>query len=236
MNAALLQLRDVSFEVEGRRLLGPLCLAVQPGRRVMVLGPNGAGKSLLLRLAHGLLQPSQGQVVCAPEVVNPRHSQAMVFQHAVPMRRRAVSDIEFALAARGAPRAGRRERALQALEVFGLAALAERPARVLSGGERQRLALARAWALAPQLLFLDEPTAALDPNATREVEEAIGRFHAAGTAVVMSTHDLGQARRLADEVVFVHRGRICEHAPARDFFERPASEEAGAFIRGELLW
>lgn len=236
MSAPLLQMQAVEFEAAGRRLLGPVDLAVQPGRRVVVLGPNGAGKSLLLRLAHGLLQPTRGQVECRNANASPRHAQAMVFQHAVPMRRRAVADIEFALAARGAPRQGRRERALQALETFGLVSLAERQARVLSGGERQRLALARAWALSPTLLFLDEPTAALDPRATREVEEAIERFHAAGTAIVMSTHDLGQARRLADEVVFVYQGRICEHAPAEAFFAAPASEEAGAFIRGELLW
>lgn len=236
MSAPLLQLAAVEFEVDGRCLLGPVELAVQAGRRVVVLGPNGAGKSLLLRLAHGLLAPTRGSVVFHGGGERPRHAQAMVFQHAVPMRRRAVADIEFALAARGAPRPGRRERAMQALDTFGLASLATRPARVLSGGERQRLALARAWALSPTLLFLDEPTAALDPRATREVEDAIERFHAAGTAIVMSTHDLGQARRLADEVVFVHQGRICEHAPAGDFFAAPRSDEAGAFIRGELLW
>lgn len=232
MSAPVLSLHAVVFEVDGYPLLGPLDLPIRAGSRMVVLGPNGAGKSLTLRIAHGLLRPTQGEVRAG----NSGARQAMVFQHATPMRRRAVADIEFALACRGVPREERREKAMDALATFGLERLAGRPARVLSGGERQRLALARAWALEPALVFLDEPTAALDPRATREVEDAIERFHTAGTAIVMSTHDLGQARRLADEVVFLHRGRLCEHTPASTFFDTPQSAEAGAFLKGELLW
>lgn len=234
----LLSLRRVAFEGGGQTLLGPLDLDLHAGRRLLVLGPNGAGKSLLLRLCHGLIPPAHGEIAWegGGNGEARRQAQAMVFQHALPMRRAALADVEFALAARGVRRAERRDRALEALRTFGLEPLAARPARVLSGGERQRLALARAWALRPRLLFLDEPTAALDPRATREVEEAIGRFHAAGTAIVMSTHDLGQAKRLADEVLFLHRGRACERSPALDFFRAPASAEGAAFVGGELLW
>lgn len=234
----VLVLRGAVFAVGGQALLGPLDLEVLAGRRLIVLGPNGAGKSLLLRLCHGLIAPTAGEVAWQGDGGGEarRHAQAMVFQQAVPMRRSAVADVEFALAARGAARAERRGRAMDALQTFGLGALAHRPARVMSGGERQRLALARAWALRPRLLFLDEPTAALDPRATREVEDALARFHAAGTAIVMSTHDLGQARRLADDVLFLHRGRRCEFAPAAQFFSGPASPEATAFLGGELLW
>lgn len=232
--STLLRLEAVAFQAGGQSLLGPLDLAVPAGRRLLVLGPNGAGKSLLLRIAHGLLAPSRGRVVANGGGDGLR--QAMVFQHAVPMRRSVCADVEFALACAGVPRARRHARAAEALEAFGLGALAARPARVLSGGERQRLALARAWALQPRLLFLDEPTAALDPRATREVEAALARFHAAGTAIVMSSHDLGQARRLADEVVFLHRGQVLEHTPAVDFFQAPRSDAAAAFLKGELLW
>jgi tungstate transport system ATP-binding protein len=136
----------------------------------------------------------------------------------------------------GAPSGERRQRALAALDSVGLARLAERPARVLSGGEQQRLALARAWALRPEVLFLDEPTNNLDPTATREIESAIDTVHAAGVKVVMTTHNLGQARRLGDEVLFLHQGRLVERAAADAFFRRPASPEAVAFIKGELPW
>ena len=118
----------------------------------------------------------------------------------------------------------------------GLSPLANTSARVLSIGEQQRLALARAWALRPQVLFLDEPTASLDPAATRAVEEIVMRIHASGTKIVMTTHDLAQALRLAEEVVFLHRGRLIEHAPASEFFRAPRTAEAQAFVRGELLW
>jgi tungstate transport system ATP-binding protein len=125
---------------------------------------------------------------------------------------------------------------MDALKEVGLAHLAHRPARVLSGGEQQRLALARAWALHPEVLFLDEPTASLDPSATREIETVIRAFDAAGTKIVMATHNLGQARRLADEIIYLHQGRVLERAAADQFFVRPATPEAAAFIKGELPW
>ena len=125
---------------------------------------------------------------------------------------------------------------MDALKEVGLAHLAHRPARVLSGGEQQRLALARAWALHPEVLFLDEPTASLDPSATREIEHVIQAFDAAGTKIVMATHNLGQARRLADEVIYLHQGRVLERAPVAQFFSKPATAEAAAFIKGELPW
>ncbi len=118
----------------------------------------------------------------------------------------------------------------------GLSHAAHQPARVLSGGEQQRLALARAWALGPEVLFLDEPTANLDPGATREVETIIGQIHASGTKIVMTTHNLGQARRLGDEILFISGGRLVERAPVERFFAHPATAEAAAFIRGELPW
>jgi tungstate transport system ATP-binding protein len=152
------------------------------------------------------------------------------------LRRSAAANVAYGLALAGLDRASRAPRVAEALERTGLAALARRPARVLSGGEQQRLALARAWALRPELLFLDEPTASLDPSATRQVEEIVDAIHLAGAKIVMTTHDLGQARRLADEVLFLHRGRLVERATAERFFRQPATPEARAFVGGDLVW
>jgi tungstate transport system ATP-binding protein len=160
----------------------------------------------------------------------------MVFQRPVLLRRSALANITYALSLARVPAAEREAQAREALESVGLAHLAHRPARVLSGGEQQRLALARAWALHPEVLFLDEPTANLDPGATREIETVIKAFDAAGTKIVMSTHNLGQARRLGDEVLFLHQGRLAERADVESFFKRPASAEAAAFMKGELPW
>jgi tungstate transport system ATP-binding protein len=162
--------------------------------------------------------------------------QAMVFQRPVMLRRSALSNVAYGLKVAGVGATERDARARAALERVGLTHLADRPARVLSGGEQQRLALARAWALRPEVLFLDEPTANLDPSASREVEAIIGAIHAAGAKIVMTTHNLGQARRLADEILFIHQGRLVERAPVAAFFKQPASAEAAAFIKGELPW
>jgi tungstate transport system ATP-binding protein len=158
----------------------------------------------------------------------------MVFQRPVMLRRSAFANVVYPLRFAGVASADKV--AMDALAEVGLAHAAQRPARVLSGGEQQRLALARAWALHPEVLFLDEPTANLDPGATREIESVIRAFDASGTKIVMSTHSLGQARRLGDEVIFLHQGRVAERAPIDRFFPQPASPEAAAFVKGELPW
>ena len=160
----------------------------------------------------------------------------MVFQRPVMLRRSAHSNVAYALKIAGIPEPQRGTLVREALESVGLAHLARRPARVLSGGEQQRLALARAWALHPEVLFLDEPTASLDPSATREIESVIKAFDAAGTKVVMATHNLGQARRLGDEILFLDQGRLVERAPVEQFLSKPQSAQAAAFIKGELPW
>lgn len=232
-----LRLEQVGFAVGGSKLLDGIDLQLDAGRRTVVLGPNGAGKSLLLRICHGLLRPTAGTVRwCGEVAASAPRLQAFVFQDPVLLRRSALANVEYALAVHGVRGEERRRRARAALERTGLMAIAKRQARVMSGGEQQRLALARAWALEPRVLFLDEPTASLDPAATRTVERLVEAIHAEGTKVVMTTHDLGQARRLADEVVFMHRGRLLEHSPAQSFFQQPRSEEAAAFLAGELLW
>jgi tungstate transport system ATP-binding protein len=218
-----LRLREVSF----LHIIKPLSLEVEAGASTIILGANGAGKSVLMRLMHGLLAPSTGTISWSAA-----GRQAMVFQRPVMLRRSALANVQYALQAAGQETAG----AMEALREVGLAHLAETPARILSGGEQQRLALARAWALHPEVLFLDEPTASLDPSATREIETIIRAFDAAGTKIVMATHNLGQARRLGDEVIYLHQGRVVERASADRFFSQPTTAEAAAFIKGELPW
>ena len=229
-----LRLEDLSFVAGGRSIIDRISVEIAAGPSTVILGANGAGKSVLMRLMHGLLSPTIGKVGWSSP--SSEHQQAMVFQRPVLLRRSALANVIYALELARVARAERERLAQEALDSVGLATFASRPARILSGGEQQRLALARAWALHPEVLFLDEPTASLDPTATREIERVIGAFDAAGTKIIMATHNLGQARRLGDEVLFLHQGRLVERAPTEQFFSRPASPEASAFIKGELPW
>jgi tungstate transport system ATP-binding protein len=160
----------------------------------------------------------------------------MLFQRPALLRRSVQANVEHALAARDTPRGERHERALSALEKTGLVELARRDARVLSGGEQQRLALARAWALEPRVLFLDEPTAHLDPAATQAVEEIITRIDDEGVRIIMVSHDMGQVRRIASEILFLHNGRLVEHSPVESFLDAPGTKLGAAFVEGRLLW
>jgi tungstate transport system ATP-binding protein len=179
-----------------------------------------------------LLTPTAGQIH-AGNVAALTERTALVFQRPVMLRRTALANVAYAL--NGLSPGERRARAMALLDRVGLAHLADRPARKLSGGEQQRVALARAWGRDPEILFLDEPTASLDPAATRAVEDIVQEVAAGGVKIVMATHDLGQARRLAGDIVFLHKGRIVEHAPATEFFTAPKSPLVAAFLRGDLL-
>lgn len=230
-----LRLEAAGYAAGGAPLLADLTLSIEPGRRLIVMGANGAGKSLFLRLCHGLIEPSSGRRIWANGATRPE-AQAMVFQRPVLLRRSVAANLDYPLKLRGLPRTQRRAIVAATLDRFGLAPLAERPARLLSGGEQQRLALARAWAMRPEVLFLDEPSSALDPSATRVIEEMIASFAAEGITIVMTTHDVGQAARLAEDVAFLHRGRLIEHRPAGPFFAGPRTPEARAFLAGDLIW
>ncbi|WP_137179618.1 ATP-binding cassette domain-containing protein [Roseomonas sp. AR75] len=229
-----LRVDGLRFAAGGVEILRGLDFALVAGAPTVIMGPNGAGKSVLLRLLHGLLEPTGGTLHWSLPRDEARRRQAMVFQRPVMLRRSVLANALYPLRLAGAPRA--EQAARDALERVGLAALADRPARKLSGGEQQRLALARAWALRPEILFLDEPTAALDPAATRQVEEIIGAIAASGTKIVMTTHHLGQARRIAGEAMLLLDGRLNAQAPAASFFDAPPTPEAAAFLRGDLLW
>ncbi|MBL6928246.1 MAG: ATP-binding cassette domain-containing protein [Rhodospirillales bacterium] len=232
-----LHVADLTFSVGGANLIDGISFALEAGPRTIVLGPNGAGKSLLLRLCHGLIKPSSGEVTWkGANGSDPARHQAMVFQRPVMLRRTVSANVEYALGLRGISHSDRREKIDEVLSRTGLQKFARTPARVLSFGEQQKLALARAWALNPQVLFLDEPTASLDPAGTRAVEQIIAAIHKGGTKIVMTTHDLGQARRLGDEILFLHQGKLIEKTEAQSFFERPASNLGQAFLNGDLLW
>lgn len=232
-----LRVDTVSFSAANKALLSEISFAIEGSGCTIILGPNGAGKSLLLRLCHGLLTPTAGRIAWeGPGEMDAAQRQAMVFQRPVMLRRSVAANVDVALKLRGIPARLRPAMIAKALARGGLSALAQRPARVLSGGEQQRLAMVRAASLSPQVLFLDEPTANLDPGAARQIEDLVMAARAKGTRIVMTTHDLGQARRLADEVIFLNRGRLVEQTPAKKFFESPESEEARAFLKGDLLW
>ncbi len=212
-------------------------LTITAGGKTVLLGPNGAGKSLIMRLCHGLLAPTAGRITWAGgPIAWARDRQAMVFQRPIMLRRSVAENIEYPLSLRGFGRGLRRQRLREALQMAGLTNHANLPARLLSGGEQQRVALARAWVIRPEVLLLDEPTANLDPTATGAVEQVIEEFAQAGVKIIMTTHDLSEARRLADEIVFMHRGCVAEHQPARQFFGAPQSREGKAFLAGQLSW
>lgn len=230
-----LTLSGVQFKSpKGMPLIKDLNLELSAGARTMIVGPNGAGKSLVLRLCHGLIQPCDGSVTWAEAQAG--RKQAMVFQRPVMLRRSVAANIDYALALNKVAKKDRAAIIDEVLTNTGLRRSANAPARVLSFGEQQRLAIARAWALKPEVLFLDEPTASLDPSATHQIEELVNTIHAQGTKIIMTTHDLGQAKRLGDEVLFLHRGRLLEQAPAAQFFDQPHNDLAQAFVKGELLW
>jgi tungstate transport system ATP-binding protein len=230
-----IEFSQVDVDAGEHKILRQISLVIEPGAPTVFIGPNGSGKTTFLRVAMGLIAPSKGRVMWGGHPQSPPLRRAIVFQRPVMLRRSAFGNLHFALASTGVPRSARRRRANELLSLVDLEGLGDRPARRLSGGEQQRLAIARALAREPRVLFLDEPTASLDPAATKAIEELVRSVSASGVKVVMATHDLGEARRLAGDVVLLHRGTIIERAAADQFFKSPATKEAQAFLAGELL-
>lgn len=228
-----LRTEGLTYEAGGRRLIDGLTLTLAPHSLTVVMGPNGAGKSLLLRLVTGLIAPTAGAIAWggAPLDDAMRRRLALVFQRPVLLRRSVGENIDFVLRLRGRAEANRREALLAEV---GLERQARQPARLLSGGEQQRLALARALASEPDVLCLDEPTANLDPASTQMIEAIVRHAHAGGRKVIWVTHDIGQARRLADDVVFLSAGRVATHMEATEFFDRPGVEAARAYLEGRI--
>ncbi len=216
-------------------VLDGVTFRLERGGICVVLGPNGAGKTLLLKICHGLIAPTRGRLRWSGPAANGvQRQQSMVLQRPVLLRRSVRENLDYPLRLQGLAAPERGERVRGALELARLEHAAERPARALSGGEQQRVALARAWATRPEVLFLDEPSTHLDPAGIRAIEEVICGIRAAGTTIVMTTHDLGQARRLADRILFLNHGRLLEQQQAASFFARPHSAAARAFLQGDL--
>ncbi len=232
----LLETRGLTYRADGTRFVDDVSLRLREGRITTILGPNGAGKSLLLRLIHGLIAPTSGDVIWNGRTLDAhaRAAQAMVFQRPVMMRRSVAGNLRFALKVKGVPRHARAAQVEALLTKAGLQDMATRPARLLSGGEQQKLAIVRATIGAPRMLMLDEPTANLDPSATRAVETLVQAVQAQGTTVVMVTHDQGQAKRLAQDVAFLQSGRLAEAGPAARLLTEPQSRPMKAWLDGEL--
>ncbi|MGR3636447.1 MAG: ATP-binding cassette domain-containing protein [Shimia sp.] len=237
VGAAILPLTvtDAVVRRRGKVLVGPISAELETDGLTIVMGPNGAGKTTLLRLLHGMERVSKGQLMWQVPDPVARAAQAFVFQTPILMRRSALDNVAYPLLVHGVAQTEARARAADWLERVGLADSGSKPAHVLSGGERQKMALARALIRGPQIVFLDEPCANLDGRATREFEDLLAATRAEGTRIVMATHDIGQARRLAEDVWFIHHGRIHEAAPAEAFFATPQTPEARAFIQGDIV-
>jgi tungstate transport system ATP-binding protein len=240
-SAPLIGLQRASVFFGAQPALRDITLQIHRGDRIALVGANGSGKTTLLRLLNGLLPPSSGQRVLHPAEAAATGRRlpvtAMLFQRPFLLHFSVRRNLQLALWLAGVPVPERAQRLQGALARVGLQAMAERPARALSGGQQQRLALARAWAVRPDILFLDEPTASLDPSARREVETLVDEFGHAGMALVMSTHNLGQAKRLAGRVLFLDSGRLMADLPVDDFFHRSdLPPEAAQFLKGELPW
>ncbi|WP_164661112.1 ATP-binding cassette domain-containing protein [Tropicibacter sp. Alg240-R139] len=233
----IISVRGLCIARDGRAILDVDHLDLDGPGPTIILGPNGAGKSLLLRCLHGLITPDGGAVSQNGQALTDqvRAGQAMVFQRPVLLRRSVAGNLDFVLRRRGLSRVARKAEREALLAQGRLADKARQSARSLSGGEAQRLAILRALACKPAVLFLDEPTSALDPEATQEVEQMVLRASGQGLRVVMVTHDIGQARRLAREVVMMHGGRVIEKGLAAQLFSGPQNDLTRRFLSGGLM-
>ncbi len=230
-----LQLNGATATMRGKTLVGPVDLTLAINGLTMLIGPNGAGKTTLLRLMHGLQRCAGGSVSWAVSAQVARQNQAFVFQAPIMMRRRVIDSLAYPLRLRGMGKPAARVKAIECAARFGLTELLESWAPMLSGGEKQKLSVARALIIAPEVLFLDEPCANLDGRATREIETILKIAQDAGTRIIMSTHDMGQAGRLADDVIFMYDGNVHETANAKTFFAKPQTGLAQAFINGDII-
>lgn len=230
-----LSVKGAEVRRRGKVLVGPVDLTLERTGVTMVIGPNGAGKTSLLKMLHGIVRLSRGQVRWACSRHEAEKRQAFVFQTPVMLRRTVIENLAYPLRLLKVPKAEARAQAAEWAMRVGLGDAVTRPATVLSGGERQKLALARALIRKPDVLFLDEPCASLDGRAMREIEAILGDAVRAGTRIVMSTHDMGQARRLATEVIFILHGMVHERGAADGFFDRPETSQARAFLNGDIV-
>lgn len=234
-DAMSVTLRDVTARRRGQTILGPVDFTFADAGFTIVLGPNGAGKTTLLKVLHGIERISGGAVAWSVSDEQARKAQAYVFQSPIMLRRTVGQNLAYPLGLVGMPKAQIASRVADWAQRVGLAAMEGQPATRLSGGERQKLALGRALIREPKVLFLDEPCANLDGQSTREIEALLQDTWRAGTRIIMTTHDMGQARRLASDVVFLLNGLVHEHGPAQEFFAAPKTNRATQFLQGDIV-
>lgn len=230
-----LRLEDASLARRGKMLVGPVTLSLGGQGITTIIGANGSGKTSLLRLMHGLDRPSTGSVKWNAPLEEARRAQAFVFQQPIILRRSVIDNLAFPLRLRGMPRKAARDEAREALAQMGLDAAGRRDATTLSGGERQKLALARALITTPQVLFLDEPCSNIDGFSTRDIEQTLREAASGGTRIVMATHDLAQVRRLADEIIYTHKGKVEPALKAADFLANPPTQQAIDHLAGDIV-
>lgn len=231
----LLHISQAEFHADGRRILGPISLDLVGPGITAILGANGSGKSVFLSLCHGILLPTRGYLTWdgdQPETT--RDERGFVFQDTPILRRSVYDNIAFPLQAQNMPMTKRAPKIEQALRLTRLSLRANQPAASLSGGERQRLGLARALVIEPRVVFLDEPSASLDPASTKEFEEILTSISASGVKILLATHDIGQAKRMADDILFLDQGKLVEETPAEQFFQQPQSRAAQNYLAGVL--
>jgi tungstate transport system ATP-binding protein len=210
---------------------------MEGGKIIVFLGVNGAGKSTLMRILSGLENPDSGTILFNNQNTDAktlRQISTLVFQKTIMFTMNVYDNLAYGLKIRMVPKEEIAKRIPEALQAVRLSGFEKRRAKKLSGGEQQRIALARAFLLDPSVLFLDEPTANLDPNSATIIEKAIIDKKNSQRIIVMATHNLNQARRMADEIVHIHNGEIVEVAKTEDFFENPKNEITRKFINGEL--
>jgi len=225
----ILELNRIVKDYRNLRALESVSFEARGGKIVVLIGVNGAGKTTLMRIIAGLEEPTSGSILFNGKSMNAkelRKNATMVFQRTAMFNRSVFDNVAFGLRVRGEDDKRISEEVPQALRLVGLANFEKRKARKTSGGEQQRVALARAFLLNPRILLLDEPTANLDPNNSMIIERAIISRKKEDEIVVMATHNLAQARRLADEIVHIYNGRIVEHSGPDEFFASPRSEIA----------
>jgi len=230
-----LSMKQVSYSTRGAALIHDFNLEINTPGISMILGHNGAGKSLLLKLLHGVISPSSGHIYWNNQTPSiHQYWRTFLLQRPTFFNQSIESNIEFVLRIAGIDKSEHKQRCTQALETCGLSHLSQRNTTSLSGGELQKASLARAWVLKPSVILLDEPTVALDPPSVISFENIIQQFEKSGTKIIMTTHDLAQAKRLAKEIVFIDKGEMIEQSEASSFFVGPASSQAQSFISGKL--
>ena len=229
-----IKMEKLNYNSSNNQIITNVNITIQSKGITVIMGPNGSGKSVLIRLLQGLLTPTTGYISYNNNPLDKsiRRRQAMVFQTPTLLRRTVLSNITFANSINEKIDLAHCK---SLLNLLGLRAFQSYPAQLLSAGEKQRLALARALVLKPYILFLDEPTANLDPASIQLIEEIVQNANKSGVKIIFITHDIGQAKRIADDIIFLNKGEILEYTETNLFFQTPQTKETAAYLDGNII-